>query len=205
MEKDFEELKVLFQQKKASASLSVEEVDQRAKGELRQLKKNHLTTIVSFLLTAVAIVYIDQVTATKMETSACGFGILMGCAVYYMLSKTWLLNRLHAIKPTGSVLVTIQKLEAYKRLNTGMHTYGEVAYVLVLGAGIYLYLRPVLDKFLLDKTGSTLLCFWWIWGACILWLLFYTFVIKRRRMRKDTLILEKHIRSLKPENNAGLL
>ncbi|MBX2953734.1 MAG: hypothetical protein KF870_14630 [Leadbetterella sp.] len=200
MEKDFEELKALFQQKKASAVLSVQEVNQRAKSELRQLKKNHRVTIVTFLLTAVALVYIDRVSATKMETSAAGFGILMGCALYYMISKTYLLYRLSAIKPTESVRETLQRLEAYKKLNTWMHTYGEVAYVLVLGLGIYLYVRPVLDRFLLDQTGATLLCFWWIWGACIAWLFVYTFVIKRRRMRKDIRILERYMESLRPES-----
>ncbi len=197
MEKDFEELKMLFQQKKASVTLSQKLVDRKTKDNIALLKRDHLKTIISFGLTAIAIVYIDRISAQKLETSAYGFWILIGCSLYYALSKTYLLYRLNNIKSTENVLHTIKQLERYKKLNIWMHTYGEVSYVLVLGFGVYLYLRPVLDKFLLDKTGKTILCFWWVWGACIAWMLFYTFVVKRKRMRKDVSILEKHIQSIK--------
>lgn len=199
MEKDFEELKTLFQQKKASVTLSQKVVDQKAKDDIALLKKNHLTTIIVFIITAIAILYIDSLNAQKLVTSDSGFWILIGCSVYYALSKTYLLYRLNKVRPTHSVLQTIEQLEDYKKLNIWMHTYGEVLYGLVLGFGVYLYLRPVLDKFLLDKTGRTILCFWWVWGACIVWMIFYTFVIKRRRMKKDVAILEKYIQSIKSE------
>lgn len=199
MEKDFEELKTLFQQKKASVTLSQKVVGQKAKDDIALLKKNHLKTIITFIITAVAIVYIDRINAQKLDTSDYGFWILIGCSLYYALSKTYLLYRLNKIKPTQSVLQAIEQLEGYKKLNIWMHTYGEVLYVLVLGFGVYLYLRPVLDKFLLDKTGRTILCFWWIWGAFIVWMIIYTFVIKRRRMKKDVNILEKYIQSIKSE------
>lgn len=199
MEKDFEELKTLFQQKKASVTLSKKVVDQKAKDDIALLKKNHLKTIIVFIITAIAIIYIDRINAEKMVTSDYGFWILIGCSLYYALSKTYLLYRLNKVKPTQSVLQTIEQLEDYKKLNIWMHTYGEVLYVLVLGFGVYLYLRPVLDKFLLDKTGRTVLCFWWVWGACIVWMMFYTFVVKRRRMKKDVAILEKYIQSIKSE------
>jgi hypothetical protein len=199
MEKDFEELKTLFQQKKASVTLSKKVVDQKAKDDIALLKKNHLKTIIVFIITAIAIICIDRINAEKMVTSDYGFWILIGCSLYYALSKTYLLYRLNKVKPTQSVLQTIEQLEDYKKLNIWMHTYGEVLYVLVLGFGVYLYLRPVLDKFLLDKTGRTILCFWWVWGACIVWMIFYTFVVKRRRMKKDVAILEKYIQSIKSE------
>ncbi len=199
MEKDFEELKMLFQQKKASVTLSQKLVDRKTKDSIGLLKRNHLQTIISFGLTAVAIVYIDRVSAQKLATSAYGFWTLISCSLYYALSKTYLLYRLNNIKSTENVLHTIKQLESYKKLNIWMHTYGEVSYAMVLASGVYLYLRPVLDKFLLDKTGKTILCFWWIWGACIAWMIFYTFVIKRKRMRKDVAILEKYIQSIKSE------
>nr|WP_315152235.1 hypothetical protein [uncultured Flavobacterium sp.] len=199
MEKDFEELKTLFQQKKASVTLSKKVADQKAKDDIALLKKNHLKTIIVFIITAIAIIYIDRINAEKMVTSDYGFWILIGCSLYYALSKTYLLYRLNKVKPTQSVLQTIEQLEDYKKRNIWMHTYGEVLYVLVLGFGVYLYLRPVLDKFLLDKTGRTILCFWWVWGACIVWMIFYTFFIKRRRMKKDVAILEKYIQSIKSE------
>lgn len=199
MEKDFEELKTLFQQKKASVTLSQKVVDQKAKDDIALLKKNHLKTIIVFIITAIAIIYIDRINAEKMVTSDYGFWILIVCSLYYALSKTYLLYSLNKVKPTQSVLQTIEQLEDYKKRNIWMHTYGEVLYVLVLGFGVYLYLRPVLDKFLLDKTGRTILCFWWVWGACIVWMIFYTFFIKRRRMKKDVAILEKYIQSIKSE------
>lgn len=199
MDKEFEELKELFQHKKASATLSAAIVDRKVKGQLQALKKNHIVNIVTFIITAFAILFIDHINAQKMETSVLGFWILIGCSLYYALSKAYLLYRLNQVKPGETVLNAIQKLEAYKKMNIWFHTYGEVIYALILGFGIYLYLRPVLDKFLLDKTGRTILCFWWIWGACILWMLIYTFVIKRRRMKKDVRVLENFIHSLKSE------
>lgn len=199
MEKEFEELKTLYQQKKASATLSVKVVDKKVKDRLLTLKKNHLINIATFCLTAIALLIIEQINSKRMETSSFGFWILMICSLYYAASKAYLLQRLQKIKPGSSVLQTIQQLEAYKRLNIWMHTHGEVIYVLVLSSGVYLYLRPVLDKFLLDKTGHTILCFWWIWGICILWMLIYTFVIKRRRMKKDIHILESYASSLQKE------
>ncbi|GEM_PF-2261914 len=199
MDKEFEELKALFQHRKTSVTLSATLVDRKAKGQLKGLKKNHIMNIVSFIATAFAIILVDSINAQKMETSIMGFWILIGCSLYYAISKGFLLYKLNQIKVGESVLDTIQRLEAYKKLNIWLHTYGEVIYALVLGLGVYLYLRPVLDKFLLDKTGHTVLCFWWIWGAFLLWMVFYTFVIKRRRMRKDVHVLESYIQSLKSE------
>lgn len=199
MEKEFEELKELFQQKKTSVTLSTEVIDKKARYDLSQLKKNHIQNIITLLSTAIALVIINKINSQKMETSAWGLTILISCAIYYALSKTYLLHRLNAIKPTNSVLDTIIQLERYKKLNSFMHTYGEVVYILVLSGGVYLYLRPVLDKFLLDTTGRTILCFWWIWGALIVWMLFYTFVIKRKRMKKDIIILEGYLQSLKAD------
>lgn len=200
MDKEFEELKELFQQKKASVTLSTEVIDKRTKHGLAQLKKNHIQNIITLFSTAIVLVLISKINSEKMEISAWGLIILLSCAVYYAMSKTYLLYRLKAIKPTHSVLHAIGQLERYKKLNTFMHTYGEVVYVLVLSAGVYLYLRPVLDKFLLDTTGRTIVCFWWIWGMLIAWMLFYTFVIKRRRMKKDIIILENYLQSLKAED-----
>lgn len=197
MEKDFEELKTLFRQRKASVTLSQKVVDQKAKNDLALLKKNHLKTIITFIITAIAIVVIDNINAQKVNTSRFGFWILIGCSLYYALSKTYLLYRLNKINPTQSVLQTITQLESYKKTNIWMHTYGEILYVLVLSFGVYFYLRPVLDRFLLDKTGHTILCFWWVWGACIVWMILYTFVIKRKRMKKDVAILDKYIQSIK--------
>lgn len=199
MEKDFEELKTLFQHKKASASLSEKVITQKAKDDIGLLKRNHIRTIITFILTAIAIIYIDTINTQKFATSPYGFWILIGCSLYYAISKIYLLRRLTRIKVTTSVLHTVKQLEAYKKLSIWMYTYGEILYVLVLALGVYLYLRPVLDKFLLDKTGRTIICFWWVWGSCMAWMIFYTFVVKRRRMKKDVTILEKYIQAIKSE------
>lgn len=199
MEKEFEELKELFQHKKASVTLSAATVEKKSKRELWMLKKNHLRNIMVFIITTIAIVFIDDINSRKFETSDLGFWILIGCSIYYVLSKAYLLYKLNQIIPDKTVLDTIQKLEDYKKLNIWLHTYGEIIYSLVLSVGVYLYLRPVLDKFLLDKTGYTILCFWWIWAACILWMLIHIFYIKRRRMKKDIQVLENYRMSLKPD------
>lgn len=196
MEKEFEELKKLYQQRKASATLTQHVVDKKAKDNLAALKRNHNKTIFLFAITALAVFIIDAISSQKIQTSVTGLIVLIGCSLYYAASKMYLLRRLNAIDPTQSVWHAIRQLEQYKALNIFMYTYGEFFYTLVLGAGVYLYLRPVLDQFLLDTTGHTILCFWWIWGACIAWMIFYIFFLKRKRMKKDNLIIEKYINDL---------
>jgi len=191
MEKGFEELKVLFQQKTVSESLYVEVVDKNSKSKLAELKKNHIKTIATFLITAIAIVCIEEINSMHMETSFYGFLTLLGCALYYALSQTYLLYKLNAIKPYGSTLQTIQELQRYKKINIFMSTYCEMLYALVVLAGVYIYLHPVLEKI-----ENSLFYFWWILGACVMWMLFYTLSIKRTRMKKDITIIEKHIQSL---------
>lgn len=78
-----------------------------------------------------------------------------------------------------------------------MHTYGEMMYTLVLSIGIYLYINPVMDIFLLNNREEAMIWLWGIWGALIAWLLFYNFVIKRRRMKSDIQIIENYLKALK--------
>jgi hypothetical protein len=196
MEKDFEELKVLFQQKQISATFSEKVVEQKARNYLTTLKINHLQTIILFVITAIALFQIDKITSEKIVTSAYGFWILIGCSLYYAISKTYLLYRLNAIKPTDNVLHTIKQLKNYKKLNTRLLTYGEVLYTIVLTFGVYLYLLPVFKQILLDKTEHTIVYFWWIWTAYICWVLFHALYIKRKRMKKDSQIIENYINDL---------
>ena len=60
MEKEFEELKELFQQKKASVTLSTEGIDKKARNDLSQLKKNHIKNIITLLTTAIILVLINK-------------------------------------------------------------------------------------------------------------------------------------------------
>ncbi|WP_026751638.1 hypothetical protein [Sediminibacterium sp. C3] len=197
MDKEFEELKGLFQQKKASVTLSTEGIEKKAKHDLSKLRQNHIANIIMLLSTAIVLIVIDKINSEKIETSSWGLFILLTCSLYYALSKSYLLYRLNAIKPTHSVLHTIEQLERYKRLNTFMHTYGEMMYTLVLCIGIYLYINPVMDIFLLNNREEAMIWLWGIWGALIAWLLFYNFVIKRRRMKSDIQIIENYLKALK--------
>ncbi len=197
MEKDFEELKTLFQQKKASVTLSQKEVELKAKTEIGLLKKNHYQTILTFVLTSIAIIYIDTLNAEKMITSITGFWLLLGCALYYALIKSYLLYRLNEIKPTQSVLQTIHQLERYKKLNAWMATYGEIIYLLILSLGVYLYLQPVIIKFSLEEKKINILWIYSVFGAYFLWTVIYMLVIKRRQLQKDIRLLEKFLQSIK--------
>ena len=197
MDKEFEEMKGLFQQKKASVTLSTEGIEKKAKHDLSKLRQNHIANIIMLLSTAIVLIVIDKINSEKIETSSWGLFILLTCSLYYALSKSYLLYRLNAIKPTHSVLHTIEQLERYKRLNTFMHTYGEMMYTLVLCIGIYLYINPVMDIFLLNNREEAMIWLWGIWGALIAWLLFYNFVIKRRRMKSDIQIIENYLKALK--------
>ncbi len=199
MEKDIEELTALFKQKSSSSPLVMRESKTVRKDELHVLKRNHQIMIALFAFITVVIYLIHEFNQQHMQTSTTGFMILMGCSIYYTLSKLYLFYRIRNIQTTDPTLQVVQALERYKRLNNFMHTYGEVMYVSVLSVGIYLYLKDILNKYLLDHTGKTLLCFWWIWGACFLWIVINTFVIKRKRMKKDLRILEGFIHSLEQE------
>lgn len=201
MDKEFEEMKGLFQQKKASVTLSTEGIQIKAKHDILKLRRNHIANIITFLSTAFVLIVIDKINSVKMETSASGLFILMTCSVYYALSKTYLLFRLNAIKPTHSVLQTIEKLEQYKKLNSFIHTYGEMMYTLVLSVGIYLYINPVMDIILLNNREEAIIWIWSIWGGLIVWLLFYNFVIKRRRMRSDIRMIENYLQALKTDGS----
>lgn len=196
MEKNFEELKVLFQQKHISATFNEKVVEQKARNYLAILKRNHLKTIILFVITAIALFLIDEIASEKIVTSSYGFGILIGCSLYYATSKSYLLYRLNAIKPTDNTLHTIKQLKSYKKMNTGLLTYGEVLYTIVLTFGVYLYLLPVFEQMLLDKSKPAMAYFWCLGVAYICWILFYTLYIKRKRMNKDSQIIENYISDL---------
>ena len=199
MDKEFDELKELFQHKTTAVALSTEDMSNRAKNDLSELKRNHLKNIVMLLSTAFALVMINKVNSDKIEVSVWGFALLLLCAVYYALSKMYLLIQLRAIKPTNNVFQVITQLERYNTLNTFMHTYGEAIYLLVLNVGVYLYLHPVMAAFQIHISGNSILYIGLIWIAWFGWMMYYTFGIKRSRMKKDRSIIENYKLSLKME------
>ncbi|WP_294675219.1 hypothetical protein [uncultured Fluviicola sp.] len=200
MEKEFEELKVLFLQKETSMNLSVAWADKKNKSDLSELKKNHTKNIALFLTTACLLVFIDRVNAEKMETSLLGLILLVSCSLYYAASKSFLLYRLKSIRSTDNTLDVLGRLERYERLNSFMHTYGEILYVAVLSMGVYLYLQPVFETILKEQIRNYPLVFWGVWGAFLIWVVIHTLVVKRIRLKKELQILANYRQSLQSEN-----
>lgn len=196
MEKDLEELKILYRKKGISVKVSANSITDMSGSTLSFLRKDHLKNVFVFLSTALVLFYADRISASKITTSAWGFRILMGCAIYYALSKAYMYYRLGQIDPTQSVLQTIRKLEFYKKLNEVMMTYGELAYLSLISFGVYLYLQPIAPLF--EKHNAV-----WIklvWGTYVLWAVFNAFFIKRKKLRKEISLLENYIQTLISEH-----
>lgn len=193
METDFDELKIVFAQKQSSARW--QKKTDKATPVLSGLKTGYTKTIFIFLLTAIAIVLIDRLNSQSISTSVNGFRILLGCALYYALSKLYLIYRLERIKPTLPVLRAIQELERYKKLNTAVLTYGELLYAIVLSIGVCLYVQALAP--LLEKENPYVLNL--VLGAYILWVAIHTLVIKRKQLQKQLSVLETYINTLQTE------
>lgn len=194
METDFDELKIVFAQKQSPAHW--QKKTDNATPVLSGLKTGYAKTIFVFMLTAIAIVLVDRLNAQSISTSVNGFRILLVCALYYALSKAYLLYRLDRIKPTLPVLQAIQELERYKKLNTVALTYGELLYAIVLSIGVYLYIQALAP--LLEKENPYVLNL--VLGAYILWVAIHTLVIKRRHLKKELFVLETYIQTLRSEH-----
>ena len=194
MERDFDELKTVFAQKRSPASLW-QIKPEKAIPVLSALKTGYARTIFVFVMTAVAIVLADKLSSATVTTSAEGFRILLGCALYYALSKAYLLYRLGRVKPTLPVFQAIEQLERYKKLTTRMLTYGELPYAIVLSTGVYLYAQALMPLF--EKENPLAIpC---VLGVYILWAAFYTLVIRRRHLRNELCVLETYIQTLRSE------
>ncbi len=194
MERDFDELKAVFAQKRSSVPLW-QHTSEKAIPVLSALKTGYVRTCVVFVLTAVAIVVVDKLSPPTVTTSAEGFRILLGCALYYALSNVYLLYRLGRIKPTLPVLQAIEQLERHKKLTIRMLTYGELFYTVVLSAGVYLYVQALMP--LLEKEHPLVIpC---VLSAYILWAACYTLLIRRRHLRKELRVLETYMQTLKSE------
>lgn len=192
MERDFDELKMAFSQKRTSV-LHLSGKNEKGIPVLAALKTGYAKTILMFVMTALVIVLVDQLSSASIRTSAAGFRILLGCALYYALTKVYLLYRLGRVKPTLPVLQAIEQLERYQKLNTVMLSYGELLYAIVLSIGVYLYIKPLMPFFEKENPGIIPL----VLGAYILWTVIYTLVIKRKQLRKELRIVEAYIQTLK--------
>ncbi len=197
MDKDLESLQALYIQKKMMLPSGTQQLKKEGENHLKKLKDAHVKTVFTFVATAAAIWYVDYVSAAKLATSASGFWILVGCALYYAASRLYLIRQLNAISPAQPALKVMEQLGSYKKLNSFLATYGEILYVVILSIGVYLYLMPIL----LYMTNSIPLKYIhllkFVWFIYIGWVLLHTFYFKRKRLKSETAIIENYLQSLK--------
>ena len=196
MDKELEELKNIFGQGDAKLSNDFSFSKTNARQSLSQLKNYQLKMLFTFIITAAAIIYIDFVSSQKIETSRPGFYILLGCTFYYAATRYFLFKKLNAINPSLPVLESIEEIENYKKINQFFLTYGEIIYVIILSLGVYLYLQPILIDLSNGAPNKYLKFLKFIWLAYLAWAFVNTFIIKRKRLKKETAILEKYMSQL---------
>ena len=117
MDKELEELKNIFGKEDPVLAKDFSFSKNSATLHLTELKNGQLKMIITFIITAAAIIYIDFVSSQKIETSRTGFYILLGCTIYYTALQYFLFKKLSAVDPALPVLESIQQIENYKKLN----------------------------------------------------------------------------------------
>lgn len=197
MDEELDNLKKLYQGKKNERLQKSAAIKKEGENQLQQLKNELLRTIVVFVLTALAILYVDYISSKKMETSSAGFWILLSCALYYAGSKVFLWYKLKIISPLQPVLEVVEQSESYKELNTFLLTYGEIIYVMILSIGVYLYLLPVLETMQVHIQPKYLKYLKFIWLAYLVWAFYNLIIIKRKKLIAESKIIERYIESLK--------
>lgn len=199
MDKELEELKNIFGQGDPQLAKNFRFSKTNASNSLGQLKKDQMKMLATFILNAAAIIYIDFVSGQKIETSRPGFYILLGCTIYYASLQFFLFKKLNAINPSLPVVASIKQLENYKKINQFFQIYGELIYVIVLSFGVYLYIQPILLHLSNGAPSKYLEYLKFIWFAYLTWAFVNTFYLKRKRLKKETAILEKYINQLGKE------
>ena len=197
MDKDLEELKNIFGQGDQQLAKDFSFSKTNASQSLTKLKKDQLKMLITFIITAAAIIYIDFVSSQKIETSRTGFYILLGCTIYYAALQYFLFKKLNAINPTLPVRESIEQIENYKKFNRFFQTYGELIYVIILSFGVYIYFQPILIHLSIGAPNRYLKYLKLIFFAYLAWAFVNTFIIKRKRLKKETAILEKYISQLR--------
>lgn len=199
MDNEFDDIKALYQQKKGGSTYALQDAKWIGNHQLKKLKQYQLKSVLTMALTAGVIIYVDRVSSAKLETSVPGFWILLGCALYYTISKWFLYRKLQSIDPALPVVNMIAQLEIYKKWNIFFQTYAYFVYVLLLSIGVYLYLLPVIE-FMSDKVSPRHLKFLkFIWLAWLAWAFINTFFIRKKQLATDTKILNGYIKILKSE------
>ncbi len=196
MNRDIESLQMLYQQKKKGLPYDTQQVKKEGENHLKKLKNAHLKTLFTYMASTVAVWYVDYVSATKLQTSATGFWLLIGCALYYAASRWYLLRQLNAISPAQTALKLIEQLGAYKKLNRFMATYGEMLYVVILSIGVYLYLMPILLYMSNSIPLKYIHLLKFVWFFYIGWALLHTFYSKRKKLSEETAIIDNYLQQL---------
>ena len=197
MDNELEELKNLYGKEKLKLTPGFNFEKTGAVNEMANLKKEQLKMVFTFILTAVIIIYVDYVSFKKMETSRLGFYVLLSCSTYYAAYKYFLYRKLRAINPALPVLKLIEQVESYKKTNRFFATYGEMLYVIVLSFGVYLYLQPILIHLTDGPPNKYFKFLKFIWFAFLVWAFINTFIIKRKKLKKETEVLEKYLSQLR--------
>ncbi|VXB83966.1 conserved membrane hypothetical protein [Flavobacterium sp. 9AF] len=194
---NFNELKSLYQQKKETKNnISSTEIKQNATHKIEVLKKKNFKQYFLFLATAVALVFINNISSKTIETSKLGFGILLSCSLYYAISKVYLNQKLSKISPLNSAKENLESLVNYSKLVTFVSIFLEFIYAVVLSIGVYLYMQPIIEANSASGNYFPLLAKL-VWVFYLIWAFIYTFIIKRKEVTKEKKIIECMIQSLK--------
>lgn len=155
----------------------------------RKLRTKHLMQSILFFSTAIAIVVIDNITNEQIETSVTGFSILMGCSIVYGIIRLWLYFKLQSIDLTMPTRKLLDALRNYRSLAQFIFVKVEFIYAIILSVGVIIYLKPVFVFFSLEMLAL-------IFSTYAGWVVFHTFVIKRREAKAESKQIEDLITAL---------
>jgi len=155
----------------------------------RKLRTKHLIQSILFFSTAFVIVIIDNITTEQIKTSVIGFSILMGCSIVYGIIRLWLYFKLQSIDFTMPTLRLLDALRNYRSTAQFIFVKVEFVYAVVLSVGVVIYLKPVFAMFSLEIITL-------IFTAYTGWVVFHTFVIKRKEAKAESKQIEDLIVAL---------
>ncbi|MDI9339655.1 MAG: hypothetical protein QM534_03710 [Sediminibacterium sp.] len=164
---------------------------------IRRMKQAQVKQFVLYLITLFAIMLVDRSITGVISTSKAGYYILLGCALYYVFLKLFLLARLQTIRLSDSVTETVRKVKASRRFRQYVLMYAEWLYSSVLSVGVYLYLQPVFEKMVYTDPDREYVVYL-VMLSYLAWASFYTFYIKRREIKREL----QHLDSIMAQLNS---
>lgn len=164
---------------------------------IRRMKQTQVKQFVLYLMTLFAIILVDRSITGVISTSKAGYYILLGCALYYVFLKLFLLACLQTIRLSDSVTETVRKVKASQRFRQYVLMYAEWLYSCVLSVGVYLYLQPVFEKMVYTDPDREYVVYL-VMLSYLVWASFYTFYIKRREIKREL----QHLDSIMAQLNS---